>query len=84
MSGRPTPPPIPPVEESSAKARSKPGPIADLRAQFARKTPQTPEDRARARAFIAGKIDMIRADTTMSEGEKAAAIAELERALAGA
>ncbi len=80
MADRTTPPPIPPAEESAA--RSTPGPIADLRAQFARKTPQGPEDRARARAFITGKIDMVRADTAMSGAEKAAAIAELERALA--
>jgi hypothetical protein len=81
MSGRPTPPPIPPAEDSSAKARRKAGEIADMCAQFARKTPQTLEDRTRARAFITGKIDMIRSDPTMSEAEKAAAIAELKQAL---
>jgi hypothetical protein len=80
MSGRPPPPPGSPNAESTS--RSKPEPIADVRAQFARKTPQTPEDRARTRAFIAGKIDMVRADTSMTSAEKAAAIAELEHALA--
>ena len=80
MSGRPPPPPVPPREETTS--RSKTGPIADMRAQFARKTPQSLEDRARARAFIAGKIDMVRADASMSSAEKAAAIAELEPALA--
>ena len=84
MSGRPTPPPVPPAEASSDEARRNPGGIADMRAQFARKTPQTPEDRARTRAFVAGKIDMIRSDPTMSEAEKAAAIADLEQGLKSA
>jgi hypothetical protein len=83
MAGRPTPPPIPPAEESPAEARHKTGAVADMREQFARKTPQTLEDRARTRAFITGKIDMVRSDPTMSEAEKAAAIAQLEQALEG-
>jgi hypothetical protein len=33
---------------------------------------------ARARAFIDGKIEMIRRDPSMTEAEKAAAIAELQ------
>jgi hypothetical protein len=45
---------------------------------FARKTPQTAEDEARARAFIDGKIEMVRGDPNLTEAEKAAAIAELE------
>jgi hypothetical protein len=53
-------------------------PIVDMRDAFARKTPQTEEDRARARAFIDGKIEMIRRDPSMTEAEKAAAIAELQ------
>jgi hypothetical protein len=48
-----------------------------VRKEFARKAPQTPEDEARTRAFIDGKIDMIRRDPRMTEAEKAAAIAEL-------
>jgi hypothetical protein len=49
-----------------------------MRKEFERKTPQTLEDEARARAFIDGKIDIIRRDPLMTEAEKAAAIAELE------
>jgi hypothetical protein len=45
---------------------------------YARKTPQTDEDRGQARAFIDGKIEMIRRDPPMTEAEKAAAIAELQ------
>jgi hypothetical protein len=49
-----------------------------MRDAFARTTPQTAEDRARARAFIDAKIGMIRHDPRMSDAEKAAAIADLE------
>ena len=77
MPSRP-PPPSPPAEDSAGKRRRKETPIADLREQFARRTPQTPDDEARTRAFIAGKIDMIRGDTTMTGAEKAAAIADLK------
>jgi hypothetical protein len=49
-----------------------------MRDAFARKAPQTEEDRAQARAFIDGKIEMIRRDPSMTEAEKAAAIAELQ------
>jgi hypothetical protein len=49
-----------------------------MREQFSRKTPQTPQDEARARAFIDGKIDMIRRDPNMTEAEKAAAIEDLK------
>jgi hypothetical protein len=74
MAHQATPPP-----PDSGKARQEQAPIADKRAKFARKGPQTADDRARARAFVAGKIDMIRADRNMNETEKAAAIADLER-----
>jgi hypothetical protein len=70
------PPPEPPlIIEQPGKPSS---PIVDMRDAFARKTPQTEEDRARARAFINGKIEMIRRDPSMTEAEKAAAIAELQ------
>ena len=70
------PPPEPPlVIEQPGKSR---GPIVDMRDAFARKTPQTKKDRARARAFINGKIEMIRRDPHMTDAEKAAAIADLE------
>jgi len=71
------PPPEPPAAIEQADKHSG-EPIADKRDEFARKTPQTEEDRARARAFIDGKIEMIRRDPHMTEAEKAAAIADLE------
>ncbi|MET3130404.1 hypothetical protein AAKU55_000657 [Oxalobacteraceae bacterium GrIS 1.11] len=67
-----TTPPQPPTDHTAQ------APIADVREQFARQTPQTPEERARARAFIDGKIEMVRGDPCLSEAQKAAAIAELE------
>jgi len=70
------PPPEPPliIEQPGKPA----GPIIDMRGVFARKTQQTEEDRARARAFINSKIEMIRRDPYMTDGQKAAAIADLE------
>ncbi len=71
--------PPPPVIVQQAKERTRgEAPIEDKREQFARKAPQTPEDDARARAFIDGKIEMIRSDPKMTEAEKAKAIADLE------
>jgi hypothetical protein len=75
------PPPPPRAEQPTRTAQSKEAPIVDMRQQFERKTPPTAEDRARARAFIEGKIKMIRSDPRMSDAEKAAAIAELEAKL---
>jgi len=49
-----------------------------MRDAFARKTPQTEQDRAEATAFIEGKIEMIRRDPHMTDAQKAAAIADLE------
>jgi hypothetical protein len=49
-----------------------------VRKQFERKTPQTAEERARGRAFIDGKIEMVRRDPKLTDSEKAAAISELE------
>ena len=72
------PPPPPGIERPAANVSRNDAPIADVREQFARKSPQTPQDDARARAFIEGKIEMIRRDPQMTEAEKAAAIAELE------
>jgi hypothetical protein len=70
------PPPEPPlIIEQPGKPS---GPVVDMRDAFARKTPQTEEDRAQARAFIDGKIEMIRRDPHMTDAEKAAAIADLE------
>jgi len=75
MPVEPPPPPPPGIEQPSKRGDA---PILDVREQFARKTPQTPEDEARTRDFIAGKIEMIRRDPNMTEAEKAAAIADLE------
>jgi hypothetical protein len=70
------PPPEPPwTMEQPAKPS---GPIVDMRDAFARKTPQTEEERAQARAFIDGKIEMVRRDPYMTDAEKAAAIADLK------
>jgi hypothetical protein len=71
------PPPVPPAASEQAKPAPS-APIADMRDAFARKTPQTAEDRARARDFIDGKIEMIRRDPNMTEAQKKAAIADLE------
>jgi hypothetical protein len=71
------PPPPPPAKVEQPGKTSDEG-IADMRDAFARKTPQTEQDRARARAFIDGKIAMIRGDPHMTDAEKAAAIADLE------
>lgn len=73
------PPPAPPVVEQPDKPSG--APIADMRDTFARKTPQTDEDRTRARAFIEGKMEMICRDPRLSSAEKAAAIADLRSRL---
>jgi hypothetical protein len=52
--------------------------IVDMRDAFARSTPQTEQDQADARAFIQGKIEMIRTDPSLTNAEKAEAIAGLE------
>jgi hypothetical protein len=70
------PPPTPPAIEQTQKGSD--APIVDMRDAFARKTPQTEEDRAQARAFIEGKIEMIRRDPHLTPAEKAAAIADLQ------
>ena len=72
------PPPPSGMEQTVTQQPRTDAPIADMREQFARRTPQTAEDRARARAFIDGKIEMLRGDPNLTDAEKAAAIAELE------
>jgi len=70
----------PPEPPAAIEQPDKPStaPIADERDAFARKTPQTEEDRTQARAFIDGKIEMIRRDQHMTDAQKATAIADLE------
>jgi hypothetical protein len=70
------PPPPPPKVEQGDKAPC--ADIADMREAFARKTPQTEQDRAAAKAFIQGKIKMLLCDPHMTKAQKAAAIAGLE------
>jgi hypothetical protein len=83
MSPGPTlgPPPTPPAVEQSQNRSDEP--VVDMRGEFARKTPQTEEDVARTRAFIEGKIEVIRRDPHMTPAEKAAAIADLQSRLQG-
>lgn len=76
MPVQPKPPPS--IESPGAPGRRPNAPIADVRDQFKRTKPQTAEDERRARAFIDGKIEMIRRDPDMSDAEKAAAIRDLE------
>ncbi len=79
MSNNPEPPPQPPPRVEGQRTDKPAGaPIADMREAFERKTPQTQEDRDQAKAFIAGKIEMIRRDPHLTEEQKAAAIADLE------
>jgi hypothetical protein len=74
-----TPPPPPPaVQQATPKTKRGTAPIADVREHLQRKSPATSDDDARTRAFIDGKIEMIRRDPRMTETEKAAAIADLE------
>jgi hypothetical protein len=69
------PPPPPGIEQPK---QATDAPIMDMREKFARKTPQNAEDEARTRAFIEGKIAMIRSDPAMTDAEKDAAIAQLK------
>ena len=48
-----------------------------MRARFAKKGGETAEERERTRAFIEGKIEMLKGDRRLSDAEKDAAIAEL-------
>jgi hypothetical protein len=73
-----TPPP-PKIERTQSSKPGTDAPIVDMREHFVRKTPQSAEDAERARAFIDGKIEMIRRDPGMSKADKDSAIKELER-----
>jgi len=57
----------------------KPAPVADMRAEFERLSRQVPRDPEAERAFIEGKIAMIRTHPNLSEAEKKRAIEELRR-----
>ena len=57
----------------------KPIVVADRRAEFERRSRRTPRDPEAERAFLEGKIDLIRSDPRLSEGEKEREIAKLRR-----
>lgn len=61
----------------------KPAPTKDMREEFARISRRAGRDLTAERAFIVNKIEMIRSHPTLSDAEKAAAIAELEAGLRG-
>jgi hypothetical protein len=71
-------PPVPKIERTQSSRPETDPPIVDMREHFARKTPQSAEDEERTRAFIDGRIEMIRRDPHMSPAEKSQAIRELE------
>ena len=73
MSNNPPQPPNPKRQEEAS-----PAPIVDMRDAFARTEPQSEQDRDAARAFIQGKIEMVRSDPSLTEAQKAEAIADLE------
>jgi hypothetical protein len=73
LSNKPPQPPNPPRQEEAS-----PAPIVDMRGAFARTAPQSEQDRADARAFIQGKIEMVLSDPSLTEAQKAEAIAGLE------
>jgi len=54
-----------------------------VREEFARISAGVGRDPEAERAFVEGKIEMIRSDPRLSEAEKLAAIAELEEKLKG-
>ena len=56
-------------------------PFDDAREKFERLTLQTPRDPEAKRAFIRKRIEMVRALPGVSDDERAAAIADLERLL---
>ncbi len=79
----PTPPPVPPDDTAaeppgmSDPRTGGPMEIGDMRAEFERLSRQVPRAPEAERAFIEGKIEMIRTDPTMSDAEKERAIAAL-------
>jgi hypothetical protein len=57
------------------------GKIADRRAEFERLSRQSPRDEEAERAFIEGKMEMVRTDPNLSKEEKQRALEELKRKL---
>ena len=57
------------------------GKIADRRAEFERLSRQSPRDEEAERAFIEGKMEMVRTDPNLTKEEKQRALEELKRKL---
>jgi hypothetical protein len=79
-------PPVPPNDPSRDSIDPKTGrrlPPRDMRAEFDRITAGVGRDPEAERAFVESKIEMISTHPMLSEGEKKAAIAELEEKLKG-
>ena len=82
-------PPVPandPSPESGESIDPRTGkrvPPKDMREEFARISARSGRDPEAERAFVENKIEMIRSHPTLSEAEKTAAIAELEKKLRG-
>ena len=70
-------------EEMGSKRSPAPGggKIADRRAQFKRLSRQSPRDEEAERAFIEGKMEMVRTDPNLTKEEKQSALEELKRKL---
>jgi hypothetical protein len=56
-------------------------PSVDMCGEFERLSRQVPRDPEAERAFIESKIEMIRSDPNLSQGEKERVIEELRRGL---
>jgi hypothetical protein len=56
-------------------------PIADRRRAFKRRTRAAGRDEQAERAFIEGKMAMVRSDPRLTDAEKARALEELQRKL---
>jgi hypothetical protein len=55
----------------------------DMREKFARISARVPRNPRAERAFVESKVEMIRSHPTLSEAQKASAIRDLEKMLAG-
>ena len=69
------------VTGSQGPPRPHGGDIADRRAEFARRSRESGRDPEAERAFVQGKLDMVRSDPKLTEEEKQRALDELRRKL---
>jgi len=58
-------------------ATGEPIPAADMREAFSRMSPTDQPEPDADRAFVDGRLEMIRTDPTLTEAQKEAAIAEV-------